>query len=215
MIKYHLLKQLKMVLIMLKLIENTLNRKALYRCECGNEIEAYTFNVNSGHTRSCGCFRAKVTKERATTHGHKSNGNRTKVYAAWVNMKSRCDNHDRKDSKNYIGRGIGYCAEWEFFENFLSDMGEPDEKMTLDRIDNEKGYSKDNCRWVLPSVQNLNKRNCTAYTYKGKTQTISEWGRELGIHYVTLIKRLQRNIPVDVAFSTKGYLKTHEKFNRT
>jgi hypothetical protein len=198
----------------LTLICRNKGKKDLYKCQCGNETLAFRDNVNSGHTKSCGCLRVKVTKARATTHGHKANGKRTKAYATWVNMKTRCNNVNRPEAKNYINRGIVYCPEWEIFENFLADMGEPSSPdLSIDRIDNNKGYSKENCRWVTSAVQNLNKRNCTAYTYQGKTQTISEWGRELGINYVTLIKRLQRGISIDVAFSNKGYLKVHEKYH--
>jgi hypothetical protein len=85
-------------------------------------------------------------------------------------------------------------------------LGEPADGMSLDRIDNEKGYSKDNCRWVGRAVQNLNKRNNVRYDYEGKSKTLSEWSRELGIGRVTLLKRLQRGVPVSLAFETKGYL---------
>lgn len=197
---------------MLIFIENTQKRKALYKCDCGKHVDTFISNVNSGHTKSCGCLRVLVTKHRSTTHGHKKDGKRTKVYAAWVNMKSRCNNLNRKDAKNYIGRGIDYCERWGTFSNFIEDMGEPLPKQTLDRIDNNQGYSKENCRWADMQVQSLNKRNCTAYTYQGRTQTIAEWGRELEINSVTLHKRLQRGIPIDIAFATKGFLKMHSKY---
>ncbi len=192
---------------MLRFISDTNSKKALYKCDCGKEVEAFKSNVSRGHTMSCGCFRRRVTSERSKIHGHRSKGERSRVYVAWVNMKSRCNNSNRKDSNNYIGRGIKYCRKWESFSLFLMDMGEPLEKMTLDRIDNSKGYNKKNCRWASMQVQNLNKRNCVRYELGGKSMTLAEWSRETGIGRVTLLKRIQRGIPLKIALTTRGFLK--------
>ena len=192
---------------MLKLISNIDSKKALYECECGKIISLWKSNVSSGHTKSCGCLRAKASRERLVTHGHKSGGKRTKTYAAWCNMKGRCNNPARPDTKNYWGRGIKYCPEWEVFENFLADMGEAPIKGTLDRTDNSKGYSKDNCRWVTMKVQSTNKRNNVFYTWDGKTMTLADWSRETGIERSTLHLRIKRGVPLNLAFTVKGYLK--------
>jgi hypothetical protein len=77
-------------------------------------------------------------------------------YRTWANMKQRCNNPNKKDYKYYGGRGVKVCEHWNSFENFYNDMGERPKGMTLDRIDNNKGYFKDNCRWVDKVTQSKN-----------------------------------------------------------
>ena len=108
-------------------------------------------------------------------------------------------------------RGITYCREWESFARFIADMGEPGPGMTLDRKNNMGDYTPDNCRWVPRAVQNLNRRSCVRYEFNGKSQTLAEWSRETGIGRVTLLKRLQRGVPLDVALSTAEYLRWKRK----
>jgi hypothetical protein len=204
---------------MLTFIEETGNRKALYKCECGNVVEVFKNNVSRGHTASCGCLRKQVTRDRSFKHGQKMDRKPTKTYSAWVNMKTRCNNPNRNDAKNYILRGITVCDRWETFENFLEDMGEAPRKSSLDRIDNDKGYYKENCRWATTKEQNLNKRNNVRYEYNGESKTISEWAEEYHIGRVTLTKRLQRGLDMKTALSTSGYLSVNKtkapKTNRT
>jgi hypothetical protein len=181
-------------------------RKANYKCDCGADTTAYTYDVKSGNTKSCGCLRKAVSSERSKTHGHKSNGKRSTTYVAWVNMKRRCSDIHGRDYANYGGRGITVCERWQTFENFLTDMGEPSAGETLDRIDNSLGYSKDNCRWVSRAVQNLNKRSCVRYELNGKNQTLAEWARETGINRTTLWLRIKNGVPLGLALTTKGFL---------
>jgi hypothetical protein len=180
--------------------------KAVYKCDCGAEVELYRSNVTVGHTKSCGCLRRRAIGDRNLKHGHKPEGVPTRTYSAWVNMKTRCNNPSRSNSKNYIGRGINYCERWEFFVNFLEDMGVCPDRGTIDRINNDLGYYKENCRWATMKEQNLNKRNNVRHEYKGKAQTLTDWSEELGIGRVTLLKRLQRGVPIEIAFNTDKYL---------
>jgi len=144
-------------------------------------------------------------------HGQRAgdlyDGKRPQGYAAWVNMRQRCTNPRRPDYKNYGARGITYCPEWDDFNTFIADMGEPAPRMTLDRIDNEKNYEKSNCRWISRAVQNLNKRNCVRYAFNGKNQTLAEWSRETGIGRVTLLKRIQRGVALEMALTVRGFLR--------
>jgi hypothetical protein len=132
---------------------------------------------------------------------------RTKVYVAWKNMRTRCDNEERSDYVNYGGRGIGYVKRWGKFENFLADMGEPPPNTSLDRIDNDIGYSKANCRWALHKVQANNKRSVIRYTYGGKSLTLTEWAKETGIGRLTLRYRIKVGMPLSIALTQKGNLR--------
>jgi len=93
----------------------------------------------------------------------------TKTYASWADMKTRCNNPNSKDYHLYGGRGINYDPAWESFESFYLDMGEKPHGLTLDRIDNSKGYFKNNCRWASIILQATNKRKSKNNTsgYKG------------------------------------------------
>lgn len=142
----------------------------------------------------------------ARTHGHKSGGKRSRAYVVWMNMKARCKNPASKSFKDYGARGIGFDPAWERFENFFADIGEPPPGMTLERMDNDQGYSKANCVWTTRAAQNLNKRSCVRYEYREESKTLAEWSRSLGIGRITLLKRLQRGVPIDRAFGAKGYL---------
>jgi hypothetical protein len=177
--------------------------KAVYRCECGVGLEAFKNNVNRGHTSSCGCVRRRITSERSMKHGAKANGKRTRSYVTWVNMKARCA--DASDL-NYGGRGIKVCERWQEFSNFLADMGEPPPKTTLDRIDNSKGYSPDNCRWAGRKVQATNKRTVAMYEYQGQRKHLTDWAKHFGINRLTLRLRIKSGVPFDVAVSTPGFL---------
>ena len=115
-------------------------------------------------------------------------------YRAWQDMKLRCFAEHRKDFVNYGGRGITICERWlNSFDNFFADMGRrPTPKHTIDRIDNAKGYSKENCRWATRKEQNRNKRSAKLITWNGRTQCLEAWAIELGIDQSTLCIRLQR-----------------------
>ena len=134
-----------------------------FLCACGNTHIADASTVKLGGTQSCGClYRESIaTNGRAkATHGHNRNGKATKTHNAWSQMKGRCTNPKNIAYKNYGGRGITFCDRWTLFENFLEDMGNPPSKAySLDRINNERGYSKENCRWATVNEQERNKRN--------------------------------------------------------
>lgn len=116
-----------------------------------------------------------------------------RTYRIWKNMKTRCYNPNTYGWKWYGAKGIGVCEEWRnSYQAFLADMGEIASDMSLDRIDNSKGYSKDNCR-IIPAIeQTQNSSRVNFITYKGKTQSLTHWADDLGIARSTLSARLNK-----------------------
>ncbi len=158
-------------------------------CSCGVTKDVSGTSLRSGHTKSCGCLSADKVVARNTTHGMA----KTPLNNVYHAMKARCLNKNVKAYKNYGGRGITVCDRWlESFSNFYADMGDrPTGKHTLERIDNSKGYSKDNCEWRTSVAQCNNKRNNVLLTLGNITDTIANWSRITGINYGTLRSRVR------------------------
>lgn len=118
----------------------------------------------------------------------------TKEYQAWKAMKSRCYSPSTKNHRTYQRKGIIVCSEWlHDFDKFLEDMGNCPDKFSLDRIDNDGIYSKENCRWTTNSEQTKNRGNFNkVFTYNEKSQVLKDWARELGFKYTTLWLRIYR-----------------------
>jgi hypothetical protein len=128
-------------------------------------------------------------------------------YDTWRNMKSRCGNPRNARYADYGGRGITVCDRWKnSFENFIADMGlPPSPAHSIERGDNSRGYEPGNCRWATDVEQTNNQRSNVLIEYDGKTQTIAQWARELGINYQTLRQRIQRyGWSVERAFSSQA-----------
>lgn len=147
------------------------------KCDCGNITNVLGCHLRNGNTKSCGCLKYE---HKIIKHG-KCN---TRLYRQWKNMKQRCYNKNYDRYKDYGARGINICDEWlhdfQAFYDWAMNNGYND-NLTIDRIDNNKGYSQDNCRWVDIKTQCNNTRRNVFITYDGKTQTIAQWGHELNI----------------------------------
>lgn len=151
-------------------------RCGLYSCSCGNTFRAISRDVNSGNTKSCGCLKLRKLKENIK-HGEC----RTKLYYVWQEMKKRCLNVKHKQYPDYGGRGIMVCKEWQdsfiLFKEWSLDNGYT-HGLQIDRINNNLGYSSDNCRFTTPSIQSQNTRllrkNNTS-GYRGVSKKGNSW----------------------------------------
>lgn len=132
-----------------------------------------------------------------TKHGLRPAGNKSRAYTAWAHMRSRCNSPSDPGYKNYGGRGIKVCPEWDDYARFLSDMGELLEGMSLDRIDNNKGYSKENCRWTTPLIQMQNTRRNKKLTFRGESLCVSEWSKRTGLSESGIHLRIKLGWPVE------------------
>lgn len=170
----------------------------LCKCECGNEIKASGYNLKSGHVKSCGCLKSELSRKRKLTHGL----SKTFLYAEWARIRRRCNNPNMTCYKDYGGRGIKVCSEWDSVENFInwSLLNGYKNGLSIDRIDNNKGYSPDNCRWVTRKVQANNKRNNHLITYNGETKTLAQWSEHLNLPYGVLKYRINNNWNTEKAF---------------
>jgi len=170
---------------------NTFTKKrrfGLFKCFCGVEFETQISNIKNGHTKSCGCYKSKLISEKnritKKIHGFKSH----RLYGTWYMMIHRCNNQKNISYDKYGGRGITVCDRWKNFNNFIEDMFPTfQEGLTLDRKNNDLGYSVDNCRWANQNIQTRNirllKSNNTS-GYKGVCfhKASSKWISQIGVN---------------------------------
>ena len=165
-------------------------------CDCGNAVIVLSYNLRGGHTKSCGCA-ARTGDIPITDH---------ELFGVWSNMKRRCYGVNSDTYKNYGARGITVCRKWrESFWNFVESMPPRPPGYTIERIDNNAEYSPSNCKWATVSEQNFNKRTNNMVTYNGKTLSITQWGRESGINYMTIYQRIERGWSVADALTIKPH----------
>lgn len=168
-------------------------------CECGNIVLKSTKSLKDGECKSCGC---KTTELRiASGNVIKHNMSGTRLYRIWAEMKNRCSDSDTPAYKDYGGRGISVCSEWQEFEPFMkwaSDSGYSD-SLTIDRIDVNGNYCPSNCRWVNRIVQANNKRTSRYVEYRNEKHTISEWSKLMGINKATIRCRINAGWSVEEA----------------
>lgn len=154
----------------------------LCKCDCGNKHIVEISHLRSGDTRSCGCL-------YASQHGKSS----TKAYKSWNCMVRRCTVKSSNRWHIYGGKGIKVCKRWKnSFSNFLNDMGERPEGTSLDRIDINGNYCKDNCRWATTLEQARNRGNLKIIEAFGKKQLSSQWAQETGIKRQTIEFRIKQ-----------------------
>lgn len=161
----------------------------LCRCDCGAEIKTIAGSLKKGNTKSCGCLKLDIARERFLSHGQ----SRSPMYKIWSGMHQRCACPKHKAYPRYGGRGIAVCPEWDDFETFLRDMGpRPTPKHSIERNNNDGPYAPWNCRWATEEEQQRNRRNNRWITFSGETLCITDWAAKIGISQPALHVRLQR-----------------------
>ena len=154
---------------------------AMYKCFCGNEFKAQVQNIKNKTTKGCGCMQGK----NRITH----NLTNHRIYPVWNAIIARCKNPKHKQYKDYGGRGITVCEHWLNPQNFINDMYETyKEGLSIDRIENDKGYCKDNCRWVERKIQNRNTRKIYSSNKSGfrgvcLDKKSNKWLVQIGVNY--------------------------------
>lgn len=161
-------------------------------CDCGNTKVVDAYHLLHNNARSCGCLQ----KEKAAEHCYVHGGTGSVEHNTWFSIKARCYNEETSSYMNYGARGITVCDRWldeEFgFTNFLADMGpRPSGEHSIERIDNEKGYSPDNCIWATRTMQARNKRNNRFITANGESYCIGEWAERTGLTTSAIRSRLK------------------------
>ena len=171
-------------------------------CKCGKTTNATAKNLRSGNTKSCGCLNSErvIARNKAgATHGMTG----TPTWVVWDNMIQRCTNPNHKSYKEYGARGITICPAWRNeFATFHKDMGPRPAGMSIDRIDNDKGYEPGNCRWATVVEQANNRRNNITLTVGGVTDTLANWSRKTGIGQKTIMYRIKNGWSDEQALST-------------
>lgn len=168
--------------------------KYMCACECGKLAVVDYQKLKSGHTKSCGCMKFKNRYDK----------NCTRLYRIWVDMRARCTNKNYKNYHRYGERGIKLCDEWnESFENFKfwAERNGYSDSLTIDRIDNDKGYEPTNCRWATKKEQANNRVTNIKLEYDGRKLSITEWSRIVGIIPKTIKERLNRGWSVEDALT--------------
>ena len=162
----------------------------LFHCECGNKCEIDGYSVRSGKSTSCQECGSKRTVAASITHGLTN----TSEYSVWTDIKTRCYNKNRPEYNDYGGRGIFVCDRWlgkDGFSNFLSDMGKrPRNDLSIERVNNDKGYSPSNCVWATIYVQANNRRNNKKILFEGRWISPKIFSRLTGIRYNTVLARI-------------------------
>lgn len=157
-------------------------------CQCGNEKIMDGNALRTGRAKSCGCIVAEGIKQRSVIHGR----TRTPEYRVWQHIKGRCNTPTDAAYHNYGGRGIKVCNRWNnSFQDFLEDMGlRPSLKHSIERVNNSKGYSPENCKWATRKEQANNTRNTRRIEYNNQSMSVAQWAEKLNVNPFTLYRRL-------------------------
>jgi len=179
--------------------KNNLGGSAMWLCvcDCGQHRTIEGTGLRAGRNKSCGCKSPKFKPTKYPAHPAKN----TRTYRIWVGMQKRCyEAKTEKEKRLYQNKGITVCDRWmESFDNFLKDMGEAPLRHSIDRIDGNKSYSPENCRWATAKTQANNTSANRMITANGRTMNLAQWGEATGQKPNTILTRLRRGWTVERA----------------
>ena len=190
-----------------------------FKCDCGNEKVCNAIEVRRGKIKSCGCLPLEHNKNGEYTRKHGMSD--TRIYSIYCGIKRRCYSIANQDYQHYGGRGITMCDEWLGKDGFVrfyewAKQNGYKEDLTIDRMDVNKGYSPDNCRWTTRLGQGVNKRNNRYITFNGETHIFSEWCRIKGFSKSLLGHRLNDGWTIEEALTIpKGGRRANYKNEET
>lgn len=191
-----------------KLIVKSVSHKNKYSivfmeadCDCGGSIKTSLSGLKKGRTVSCGCHNREKSIKQHLRHGKTG----TRLHYVWLAMKDRCNNERNKSFKNYGGRGITVCEEWqksyESFESWALSSGYK-EGLSIDRIDNNKGYCPENCRMTDNVQQARNKRNTVIIDFDGSKKSLQELAEEKKVSVSKLRYRIKAGWDINKALAS-------------
>lgn len=179
------------------------------RCDCGTIREFRIAHIKNGNTKSCGCLQKEkvstLAKRTLTKHGYTG----TRTYTIWKDMRARTK-ETYSQSQYYHRKGVTVCERWNSFENFLDDMGECPEGMSIDRINGGGNYEPSNCRWATNSEQGYNRTNSVRLNYRGNKITYAEAMAMTGFPYKMLHARIN-----SLGWSVEKAIETAKIDNKT
>jgi hypothetical protein len=180
-------------------------------CICGNKKIVRAANLLNGNTQSCGCLQRERASETARTHGDTN----STEHRIWMSMHSRCSNKGDPGHKSYGGRGITVCARWsgpEGYQHFLEDMGRrPGPGYSIDRQNNDLGYSPENCVWATVLEQARNKRSNRMLTLNGRSMCLAAWAEYLHIPSSRIYRRLASGLPLEQVLTSQRIARSAQK----
>lgn len=183
------------------------NAKWLCKCECGSLVEVRGSALRTGRCKSCGCLHREQIEQNLREGNRKKKETakikNKRIYQIWKAMLARCYDPNNEHRSVYYERGISVCDDWKTFELFQSWAlaGDYSDGLSLDRIDNDLGYSPENCRWVTQKEQCRNKRNNVILKFHGEERPISEWAELYGLKTTTLWWRINHGWEIERAIT--------------
>lgn len=173
-------------------------------CNCGKTFYLYPYMFGKEMYKSCGCYKAKKINKFNRSHG----GSKNPLYQEYLSMVQRCYRKEHKAYASYGGRGITVCQEWldapQAFYDWVESVGGRPKGYTLDRVDNSKGYSPDNCKFVSIHDQSRNKRSNIKLTHNGVTKCLTDWALEYGVNNETARQRYHKGYTFEEIFSKEN-----------